>query len=64
MIVDAQELLRTVERLVAAETRIAKLETALRSIFAAADAADNENDWSDKVSAAMTDDVRALVQEI
>ena len=57
---DAMDLrLRCAEQM----KRIAELEAALRSIFAAADGADNENDWSDRVSAAMTDDVRALVQE-
>ena len=43
--------------------RIAALEAALRAIYAAADGARDEQDWGDRVSAAMTDERRALVTQ-
>lgn len=42
---------------------IARLEAALRAIYAAADGARDEQDWGDRVSAAMTDERRALVTQ-
>ncbi len=45
----------------ARDKRIAELETALRAIFLAADNSGNEQEWADMVSAAMTDERRALV---
>lgn len=47
--------------LVVDQKRIAELEAALRAIFDAADGARTELEWADLVSAAMTDDRRALV---
>ena len=51
------------ERVVHMEKRIKALEAALKAIFDAADAAVDEADWGDRVSAAMTDDARALVAQ-
>ena len=45
----------------ALKVRSAELEAALRAIFDAADQARDEQDWSDRVSDAMTDDRRALI---
>lgn len=41
--------------------RITELEAALRSIYAAADAATCADDWVERISAVMTDDIRALI---
>ena len=41
--------------------RIEYLEAALRAIYDASDGARDEQDWGDRVSAAMTDERRALV---
>lgn len=41
--------------------RILELEAALRAIYDAADAATDETDWGNRVSAAMTDERRALI---
>lgn len=46
-----------------AVARIAELEAALQAIFAAADRAASEQEWADRVSAELTDERRALVQQ-
>lgn len=43
--------------------RIAELEAALRAIYEAADSSCDDQDWADRVSAAMTDERRNLVTE-
>lgn len=55
--------LDTMNELNARRLRIAELEAALRAIYEAADSSCDDQDWADRVSAAMTDERRNLVTE-
>ena len=69
--IDSRDFNKTIDMYVAPlerqiaerDRRIEALEAALRAIFDAADHAISADDWDNRVSAAMTDDARALVAQ-